>query len=171
MLKTIGRRPAAEDPAGRLAECHEKIRHFLGVARRLAEAIDPEPQELASAAEAVRDYFVSSFTLHARDEDEVVIPWLAGRSPELDAVMNTLRSDHADHELGASTLVRLCRTLAHEPHRLDETRGELAATLDLFAPALERHLVREEEILFPALRALDPDEQEMLVRALRRARG
>lgn len=172
MLTKIGK-PAA--PAGTLdllVECHERIRTFLALARRISEPGAAEPDEVGQAAGRVLRYFAQALPLHARDEEESILPRLRGKEPALDAELERMAREHREHEAPVRALVDACDALAREPGR----HAELAPAIGAAAEELERHfaghLRREEEVVFPAVRRfLDPEEDARVVKEIRARRG
>jgi hemerythrin-like domain-containing protein len=102
----------------------------------------------------VHRYFTLALPLHARDEEESILPRLRGREPALDAELETMAREHRDHERLLATLAAACAELASDPARREEL-GRVAAQA---AEELERHfgahLAREETVVFPAVRRL-----------------
>lgn len=172
MLTNIGRPPAAGDAVALLLECHERIRAFLAMARRIAEAGAADRDELRQAAGRVSRYFTQALPLHAQDEERSILPRLRGREPAVDVELEAMLREHAEHERPMRDLVEACEALAREPER----HGELAASIGGPAAELERHfaahLRREEEIIFPAVRRLlDPRADAEVVKEIRARRG
>ncbi|BDG02988.1 hemerythrin domain-containing protein [Anaeromyxobacter oryzae] len=172
MLTRLGRPPAAGDAVDLLLECHERIRFFLAMARRLAEAGPADREGVPEAAARVRRYFTQALPLHARDEEESILPRLRGRDPAVDAALDAMAREHAEHEGPLGRLVAACEAVAAAPAR----HAELAPVIGAATAELERHfsghLRREEEIVFPAMRRLlDRGADADIVRELRARRG
>jgi hemerythrin-like domain-containing protein len=172
MLIRLGGRPAPVDAVDLALECHERIRAFLALARRIAEARDPSPETVAEAAARVRRYFVEALPLHAQDEEESILPRLLGRDPAVDAALERMAREHGEHERPLAELVAACEVLSREPRRL----GELAPALGARARELEAHfathLAGEEEVILPAMRRwLDAAADAEIVREIRARRG
>ena len=172
MLTIIGKPPASGDAVDLLLECHDRIRSFLALARRLGGAASAERGEVADAAARVSRYFTQALPLHARDEEDSILPRLHGRDPDVDLELETMVREHAEHEQPLGALVKACDVLAREPER----HGELAREIARAADALERHfalhLRREEEVVFPAVRRLlHPTAISEVVREIRARRG
>lgn len=144
--------PAEKDVVDLLLECHDRIRSMTALARRLAEAKELPDAEVVEAADRVRRYFGVALALHARDEDESVVPRLRGKDPSLERDLSDMSREHGEHEEPVARLVEACETLAEHPSRL----AELAPDLDRAARELQDHflvhLEREERIVFPAIR-------------------
>ena len=85
MLAKIGKPSAADDAVGLLLECHERIRSFLALARRIAEVGPSEPGSVPEAAARVRRYFTEALPLHAQDEEASILPRLRGLDARVDA--------------------------------------------------------------------------------------
>ena len=172
MLTQIGK-PAA--PAGTfdlLVECHERIRTFLALARRIAETRAPGSEEVRQAAVRVSRYFGHALPLHARDEEDSILPRLRGHDAALDAELEAMAREHAEHEPPLRALIQACDVLGREPGR----HAELAPAIGTATAELERHfavhLRREEEVIFPALRRLlDAGADAEVVREIRARRG
>jgi iron-sulfur cluster repair protein YtfE (RIC family) len=170
----IGRGPraSAESPEALLLECHERIRSFCGLARKLAavDLADASPAEIAAAADAVASYFSRSLPLHVRDEEQSVAPRLVGRSPRLDAALETMRSEHSAHERSLAALVQLLRTIEAGPAILGRERVGLATLALEVEVLLSAHLLAEETLVIPALSTLSAEERKAIVDEIRARR-
>lgn len=170
-----GQRRAATpgDAVELLLECHARIRSFLDLARRLGGAQGAADEAVADAAFRVSRYFTVALPLHARDEEESIVPRLRGRDPAVDAELEAMVCEHREHEQPLRALVAACADLARDTSR----HGELAATVMGSAAELERgfaaHLAREEAVIFPAIRQLlDQTTDAPVVKEIRlRRRG
>lgn len=171
MLTRIGETPARGDAVELLVDCHARIRHFVALAGRIAERGSEDPAGVAEAARAVVRYFTQALPLHARDEEDSVVPRLRGRDAALDAALELMEREHALHEAPLGRLVAACRVLAGGPERLAELAPVVARESDFLARHFEGHLANEEQVIFPALRRLlDPSEDAALVAELRARR-
>src|ERR1700739_2209571 len=74
--------PKSEDAVDLLIGCHQRIRHFAGVAIKLAHAQGATPEEVVQAASGVHRYYTVSLPLHEADEEETVRPRLNALSDE-----------------------------------------------------------------------------------------
>ena len=172
MLTSLGKPAAPSDAVDLLLECHQRIRSFLGLARRLGEARAEPAAAVADAAAGVRRYFTMALPLHALDEEETIAPRLRGRDPAAEAELATMTREHREHQGPLSVLVEACAQLTRDPGR----HGELAAVVRGAADELTRHfaahLAREEEVIFPALRRLlDAATDAVIVKEIRLRRG
>ena len=103
-------------------------------------------------------YFGGAFPLHVADEEQSIRPRLIGRSLLLDAALARMDEQHELHE---GMIQRLCTTanaLRIEP-RAPRFRDALGAVAHPLAIVLDDHLIAEEQIIFPAVRALSNIEQ------------
>src|SRR6202012_409020 len=78
-ISPLASQPKSEDAVDLLIGCHQRIRHFTGVAVKLAHAQGAAPEEVVQAASAVHRYYTVSLPLHEADEEETL-------RPQLDAV-------------------------------------------------------------------------------------
>jgi len=172
MLTNLGRPAIPADAVELLLECHVRIRFFLDLTSRLAASRDLPPEEVAAAAARVHRYFTQALPLHARDEEESLLPRLRGRDPAVDDELQIMCREHAEHARPLERLTGHCAALAAEPGRL----GELAPAVGLAGSLLARHfavhLDREERLILPAARRLlTPDEDARLVAEMRARRA
>jgi iron-sulfur cluster repair protein YtfE (RIC family) len=172
MLILPGRTAAPQDAVGLLLECHGRIRSFLTLARRIADAGGEQEEAVRDAAARVRRYFSEALPLHAQDEEESIVPRLRGREPTVDAELEIMVHEHREHSGPLTRLLSACEELARDPAHLPE----LAPTVRGSTAELERHfadhLRREESVIFPALRRLlVPSEDAAVMREMRARRG
>lgn len=170
MLHTLGRRPTATAPArdavDLLMDCHARIRAFTATAARLARALDAPPDDVASAATALRRYFTVAMPLHAADEDSSVGPRLRASSAPLEVrdAVATIAEQHEVIDRLIAALAEDWTALTHDPTRLPALATRMAddvATLDLIWGV---HLTLEEDVVFPALRRwVEPGELARVV--------
>ena len=171
MLTRLGAPTTPEDAVGLLLECHDRIRTFLAIARRIGAA-PPDEQGLADAAARVARYFAEALPLHARDEEESILPRLRGRDARVDEALAAMEDEHRAHGPPLAALVAACRTVAEAPARLDEVRAALAAATEALEREFAEHLRREEGVVFPAMRRLlSPADDAAIVRELRARRA
>lgn len=167
----IGSRPGApQDAVDLLLDCHARIRSFARLAARIAEQSGASDREVAESAARVRRYFALALPLHVADEEESVLPRLAGRDPALDAALSRMEAEHEGHEEDVGRLVALSGALAEDPGALPFLRGELQAVADRLVRAFDEHLRAEEEVVFPAVRKLLSSEELKAILAEVRAR-
>jgi len=171
MAVQIGVRPPPAGALELLLECHQRIRAFVALARKLATARHPAAGEVVEAAGGVRRYFAEALPLHAADEEESMVPRLRGRDPALDGALSVMRREHADHGRRVERVVALCAELAASPERHSALAGRLAEAAEQLERHFAAHLALEEEAIFPALkRALDPAADARMVAEMRARR-
>jgi len=160
------------DLVGVLLECHDRIRRFIGVVGRLAEAETEDSSEIAEAAGAVRRYFSEALPLHIQDEELTLTPRLTGRDMVLDTALRAMREQHEFHDSLVEDVVRVSTALAEQPTRIEELRDELETIAGRLARELTAHLHQEEAIIFPAIKTLlTSDEQDSMLAELRARRS
>ena len=171
MLTVLGKPAAPGDAADLLLECHERIRSFLTLARRIAEASADERSAVPEAAARVHRYFTQALPLHARDEEESVLPRLRGKDPRMDAELSAMVREHAEHAQPLGVLVAACQLLAREPARYAALAPRIAEVTGELERHFAVHLRREEDIVFPAMRRLlDPSADAEIVSEIRARR-
>ncbi len=172
MLTRLGKPATPGDAVDLLLECHDRIRSFLAMARRIAEARGAEVEGVAEAAARVHRYFTQALPLHAEDEEASILPRLRGRAAEVDGELDTMAREHGEHARPLRALTDACAALSGDAGR----HAELAPAIGAAAAELERHfaahLAREERVIFPAVRRLlDPAADAAIVQEIRRRRG
>jgi hemerythrin-like domain-containing protein len=141
-----------EDVIDVLLDCHEGIRQHVALARTLASADARADDSLARTALRVRRYFEWVVPLHARDEEDSLVPRLRGADPALDRELNARQREHRASSRATAALVAACEEVVRVPSRF----ARVAPYLARVATELERdfadHLAHEEEVLFAAVR-------------------
>lgn len=172
MLTRIGTTASTpSDAVDLLVDCHARIRHFLALARGIAERGPSEPAAVPEAAAAVVRYFTRALPLHARDEEESIVPRLRGRDPAVDRALEQMLREHAEHDAPLGALVAACEALARGAGRLAELAPVVARETAALERHFEEHLRNEEAIVFPAMRRLLGAEADAaIVRELRARR-
>jgi hemerythrin-like domain-containing protein len=165
MLVQVGRRNSSEEVVDLLAECHGRIRRFLVMARALLDAPPGTPQaEIAATAGQIARYFTSGFRLHVEDEEVEIAPRIAR-----DAARQ-LRLEHDAHVHDLAELIACCARLVRHPEQLATIASAMQPTIARLAVTLEAHLEFEERVVFPAIRALAPEQRDAIRRAMRARR-
>ena len=172
MFVNIGSAKEPSDIVDLLLECHERIRSFIALARRLAEARNASEHEIREAAARVVRYFSESLPLHVADEEESILPRLSGREPGLDAALESMHREHDEHAPHLRQLLDICRALQASPERLGETREDLGRVAALLEKDFLVHLQEEERIILPAIRShLAAAERDAMLLELRARRA
>ncbi|MEO6418003.1 MAG: hemerythrin domain-containing protein [Polyangiaceae bacterium] len=170
MLHTIGKSPQGEGLVELLLGCHGRIRSFTSLAIALGEGIDTPTNDVVDGCTRVRRYFSAALPLHVEDEEEGLFPRMYGRSPEIDAALDRMCSEHSAHAEPLRRMIALTTSLAGDPG--DTTaRAVLARVATELQQLFTPHLEAEERLIFPAIATLVPeDEQRAIVRELRARR-
>jgi iron-sulfur cluster repair protein YtfE (RIC family) len=172
MLMQLGKPAPAGDAVDLLLECHARIRAFLDLARRIADAIEADDATLSDAAARVHRYFTEALPLHAEDEERSILPRLRGLDAQIDAELLEMSREHSEHAGPLGALVDACRALAADPGRHAEVAPAIAAAARALEEHFVRHLRREEDVIFPAVRRLlDAAADAAIVREIRARRA
>lgn len=171
MLIRPGKAAVPGDAVDLLLECHGRIRSFLGVARRLGEARDVPADAVSGAALQVHRYFTLALPLHARDEEDSILPRLRGREPLVDRELEVMVREHREHGGPLGRLVEACAAIGADPGRHPDLAGEVVESATELDRHFLHHLAREEQVIFPAVRRLlDPEVDARIVREIRERR-
>jgi hemerythrin-like domain-containing protein len=172
MLTKLGGAAVPEDAVGLLLDCHARIRAFTALAGRLARAGQEGPEVIRDTARQVRRYFTEALPLHARDEEESVLPRLRGRDAALDRALATMAREHQEHRGPVSRVVEACWELEGDAAAFSRLAPELGAAAAELERHFTEHLALEEAVIFPALRRLlSPAEDAAVVGELRARRA
>jgi hemerythrin-like domain-containing protein len=145
--------PKTEDAVDLLTGCHDRIRHFTGVAVKLAHAQSAAPDEIVRAAAAVHRYYSISLPLHEADEEETLRPRLDAAGDEM--VRHALLAMHDQHMAIDDLLERLLPLLMmvqNNPDTLHAAGPEMCSITNALEEMFQAHLKMEEEVIFPAIR-------------------
>lgn len=172
MLDQIGAARPAGDIVDLLLDCHVRIRRFTDMALRLGSARGAPAREVAEAAAAVHRYFSEALPLHAQDEEESLLPRLAGKDPDVDRALVEMHRQHEGHGPVLDRVLALCAALASAPERHGELAPELREAALALRDHFDGHLPPEEQTIFPAIRrVLSEDDRAAMLRELRARRG
>jgi iron-sulfur cluster repair protein YtfE (RIC family) len=158
-------------PVALLLDCHQHIRHFAGMAVRLAENPTAAATEICGAAEAIVCFFTVAFPLHEADENESISPRLRHAAPAGDIVVKsveTMVSQHGAIDELLQSILPLWQAVQSQPVELIELAPELKKLTNRLRLHLSAHLAMEEDVIFPALEKLLPaTERQALEREMR----
>ena len=154
MLTRIGPPAPAGDAVDALVDCHERIRSFTDLALRLARTPGLSAAEVGDAAARVHRYFAEALPLHARDEEESILPRLRGRDATVDRELEAMRREHVEHGGAVGRVLAACERLRADPAALPRHAPDLEAAARELEEHFAAHLAREERVIFPALRRL-----------------
>jgi len=155
-----------------LLACHDRIRHFVGLARRLAAPGEAPAAEIAEAAAGVHRYFSLALPLHAADEEQSIRPRLdvPAMPAEVRRAVATMTEEHRPMERVLDDALPMWEALGREPGRQADLASRLAEHAERLDALFAAHLPPEESIIFPALRRLDPGDLAELRDEMRRRR-
>jgi iron-sulfur cluster repair protein YtfE (RIC family) len=155
-IRTTPRSSTSETALDMLVGCHERIRHFSSMARKLAHAHEADAQQVQSAAEAAHRYFTVALPLHEADENESLHPRLKRAVPVGDlagpAADAMVDQHHAIDEL-LERLLPLLQLLERNPAKQPEVAGEMCSITSRLDELFREHLELEEKVVFPAISA------------------
>lgn len=152
-----------------LLECHERIRTFSRMAEEVGRRPELPAAEVAEACARCERYFVEALPLHVADEEESIVPRLTGKRPEVDGALATMHRQHGEHEADIAALVAALRAVKASPEEAG-LREQLRVVAERLSRAFEEHLAAEEQVLFPAIRAVLAPEVQAEIVAEQRAR-
>jgi hemerythrin-like domain-containing protein len=165
MLAQLQQRSMPQDDVVELLrEAHEGLRRFLRLGRRLVMSPSSEA-EVYSLAGMIRSYSAVGLQLVIADE-EALVPYLAGRSANLDRAIARMRTYHVEYSGHVRRLMALCRVIEREPRDLGGRGRELAEVINAMALYVEPHLAVMEREIFPALGSLAQDQRDQLRSAM-----
>lgn len=155
-----GKRSASfEQPYKMLEACHERVHRMLALLQRLAEHLPLHGAD-AQAQQAARDvmrYFDQAAPQHHTDEElHVFPPLLAQGVPQTVEVVHRLQADHVQMERGWPAARRVLDAIAQGS--LGKLTEADEAALESFASLYSDHIVAEEQIVYPAARAIASDD-------------
>ena len=145
-----------EQPFEMLQACHARVQRSLDLLQRLVAYIDTRGHDASSrsAAADVLRYFDLAAPLHHEDEELHVFPALARSSDAaVRAAIAMLQDDHlrmAERWTLAREVLLAWRD-EPQPSALD---GASRARLKAFSEAYDAHIATEENLVYPAARAL-----------------
>ncbi|MGE5113275.1 MAG: hemerythrin domain-containing protein [Acidobacteriaceae bacterium] len=160
--------------ANLLKSCHDKIRHFSGVAMRLAHAQGATEQEIMQAADGLHRYFTVALPLHEADENLSLHPRLRRAVPAEELAgpaADAMLDQHLAIDELVERLVPLWLLARSAPENLPEIAGEMCALSTRLNELFEAHLKLEEETIFPAMeKYLSDSELAEIVREMQERR-
>ncbi|MEO8902021.1 MAG: hemerythrin domain-containing protein [Polyangiaceae bacterium] len=171
MLHQLRRRRPPSGPVDLLTECHERIRYFLNLAMKIADAEDAPPADIQQGAYQVRRYIVEALPLHVADEEDLIAPLLRGCDETVEVALSRMVKEHRSQEEYLGQLQHICDVLEASPQRLPELRIKLRAVSATLSNDVYSHLADEERIIFPAmLRYLAAHQLDSILAAMRERR-
>jgi iron-sulfur cluster repair protein YtfE (RIC family) len=149
---------SSEDAVDLLVGCHQRIRHFTGVAIKLAHAYGATGDEIEKAAGAVHRYCSVSLPLHEADEEQTLQPRLQAAADEpLRHALLAMADQHLAIDELLERLLPLLVLVRNNPDTLAEVGGEMCSITKALEETFRAHLQMEEEVIFPAIRSILPE--------------
>lgn len=156
----------SDDALEMLLGCHERIRHFSEVARKLAHSQDAGPEQIREAAQGACRYFTVALPIHEADENESLHPRLKVAVPEgnlAGPAADAMVDQHNAIDELVERLVPLLRLLEHNPAKQPELAAEMCALTSRLDDLFRVHLELEEKTIFPVIsQCLGEVEQKAL---------
>ena len=174
-LQSLVPTPAAgfDEPFEMLQACHDRVQRTLDLLARLREHLlshgaDSQAQH---AARDVMRYFDLAAPHHHRDEElHVFPPLLAGSDRGLQALVARLQHEHVQMEAHWNGARPVLAGIAEG--RLARLDAAAEAKLDAFTAVHADHMAAEEQVAYPAARAmLDAGDLSSAGQEMRRRRG
>jgi iron-sulfur cluster repair protein YtfE (RIC family) len=165
-------RPEIEDAVDLLTGCHDRIRHFTGVAVKLAHAQGASAQEIVQAAAGVQRYYTVLLPLHEADEEETLRPRLDATGDErVGHALLAMSDQHMAIDELLERLLPLLTMLQNNPGTIHQVGAEMCLITKALDELFQAHLQLEEEVIFPAIRrALPASTQQEMLREMRERR-
>jgi iron-sulfur cluster repair protein YtfE (RIC family) len=161
MLNQISLLPSqlkTEDAVTSLIACHQRIRHFTGVAVKLAHAQGATSEEVVQAASGVHRYYTVSLPLHEADEEETVRPRLDATGDErLRHALLAMADQHLAIDELLERLLPLLVMVRNNPQTIHVAGSEMCSITKALDEIFSAHLQLEEDVIFPAIREKLPD--------------
>ena len=153
-IKTQPKAAAHQSAAELLLACHDRIRHFSGVAVKLAHGHGATEPEIASAADSLYRYFSVALPLHEADENLSLHPRLRRAVPEGELAgpaADAMLDQHMAIDELVERLIPLWLLLKSAPGRLPELSAEMCSLSKRLNELFDAHLKLEEDTIFPVL--------------------
>lgn len=150
--------PKTEDAVDLLIGCHQRIRHFTGVAMKLAHAQGATSEEVVQAATSVHRYYTVSLPLHEADEEETLRPRLdATGNEKLRHALLAMTDQHLAIDELLERLLPLLVMVRNNPDTIHAAGSEMCSITKALDEIFNAHLQLEEEVIFPAIREMLPE--------------
>ncbi|HAU57337.1 MAG TPA: hemerythrin [Comamonadaceae bacterium] len=162
-----------DTPFDMLEACHERVLRSLALLQKLQDYLHDHPCD-DSARQAARDvlrYFDMAAPLHHEDEELHVFPPLLERGgADTVAAVRQLQQDHEAMSANWQAARALLQALAEGSQESFSAPDE--AVLARFAGVYAEHIRLEEDLVYPAARALlAPEAVQAMGAEMRRRRG
>ncbi len=164
-ISPLAPQPKSEDAVDLLIGCHQRIRHFTGVAIKLAHAQGAQTEEVVQAAAGTHRYYTVSLPLHEADEEETLRPRLSALNDEkLRHALLAMTDQHRAIDDLLERLLPLLIMVRNNPQTIHAAGTEMCSITKALDEMFRAHLQLEEEVIFPAIRSSLPEDMrnEML---------
>jgi iron-sulfur cluster repair protein YtfE (RIC family) len=157
-ISTLTAQPKTEDAVDLLIGCHQRIRHFTGVAVKLAHAQGAAAEEVVQAAAGVHRYYSVSLPLHEADEEVSLRPRLDTIADQKlhHALMAMTDQHQAIYDL-LERLLPLLQMVQTNPQTIHAAGSEMCSITKGLEEMFAAHLQLEEEVIFPSIRGSLPE--------------
>jgi iron-sulfur cluster repair protein YtfE (RIC family) len=153
-ISPLPSQPKSEDAVDLLTGCHQRIRHFTGVATKLAHAQGALPDEIRQAAAGAHRYYTISLPLHEADEEQTVRPRLDSIGDEkLHHALLAMTDQHMAIDDLLERLLPLLLMVQNNPQTIHSAGPEMCSITHALDEMFSAHLQLEEEVIFPAIRS------------------
>lgn len=157
-ISSASTQPKSEDAVELLTGCHQRIRHFTGVAIKLAHAQGASPDEVVQASAAAHRYYTVSLPLHEADEEDTLRPRLDSlRDEKLHHALLAMTDQHRAIDDLLERLLPLLVMVRNNPQTIHAAGPEMCSITKALDEMFGAHLKLEEEVIFPVIRTL-PEE-------------
>lgn len=168
MLESLS--TTAESPETYLEAAHAKTRRQLVDAERLLELGSADADEIVRLSAALRRYFTDNIRLHEADELVSVLPRLVA-DEAIGEHFAMILNEHAVLDHMVAEIAPLWALVEHDPSDFEELHEPLARATRRLVAVFELHLTREEDHIFPRLRALETAERAQVLVEMKERRA
>ena len=170
-ISPLAPQPKSEDAVDLLIGCHQRIRHFTGVAIKLAHAQGAAPEEVVQAAAGAHRYYTISLPLHEADEEETVRPRLNALGDErLRHALLAMTDQHQAIDDLLERLLPLLEMARNNPQTIHAAGPEMCSITAALDEMFRAHLQLEEEAIFPAIQTLPESARSDMLNEMRSRR-
>ncbi len=126
-----------------LSRFHRSILFLALISKKNAPEIRGYPTSLKGKINYAITFYEGKLREHFQTEEKRLLPWIKGREPGLDQLVNEILQERQE--------------LDHLFHQLKKDRKE--HTLNTFGELLEKHIRKEERQLFQKIQEVVPDRE------------
>lgn len=127
-----------------LSHDHHKGLLLAQLLKKTAPAYKDLPDDPVGKMNYAIEAYKSDLSIHFKDEEEILFPLLSNKSAEIDDLINELLDEHKIIEDGISSL---------------KASDDLVNHLDAIGNILEKHIRKEERILFQKAQSILSDNE------------